>query len=412
MRLAASISLTLSLTACTATSDPTPKTEQAPAKSEVQPEPAKPELELEPAKPELEPAKLEPASFEKRFGGLWVDVGKDVALAPEGGYVLVGRSQRVDDRYSDDYQLAVIVIDGGGEERWKQYLGGEGSYQVGAALVVDAEGMVVVGTTDGEGAGSDDAWVVRLDWSGEQRWAHTLGGAGKDFARDVAAAPDSGVLVLGGTKSSEREQTMAWRLDAEGTLLWTSVLGDTRYDVGSALVPDAGGWTIVGSTTSASADPNDDAWLVQIDDQGKLRGSHAHGGEGQDRLYGLVALEQGWLAVGESNEAGWLVWYDAEGKVVDERRSKPGVLLDVVALPSGWAVGGVVDEGLPGAWLGWVGSDHEQIRARTFQPSRNALEALVATPEGGLMLTGNWATMNSNYANIWACKLDAQGEGC
>jgi len=28
------------------------------------------------------------------------------------------------------------------------------------------------------------------------------------------------------------------------------------------------------------------------------------------------------------------------------------------------------------------------------------------------MLTGNWATMNSNYANIWACKLDAQGEGC
>src|SRR5690349_8525475 len=124
MRLT-SASLIVLLTACTAKSEEAPAAEQAVEKSEPPapaPEPPAPMPVADPT-----PAPDLP-SFEKRFGGLWVDIGKDVALAPDGGYVLVGRSQRVDDRYDDDYQLAVVVLDSRGEERWSKYLGPEVNY--------------------------------------------------------------------------------------------------------------------------------------------------------------------------------------------------------------------------------------------------------------------------------------------
>lgn len=397
MRLA-SASVIVLLTACTATPDSPPAAEQATAKSEPAPTPAEPK----PAKPEPEPAK---PSFEARFGGIWVDIGKDVALAPAGGYVLVGRSQRVDDRYSDDYQLAVVMLDPLGEQRWAKYLGPEANYQAGAGVVVDHEGMTIAGTTNGEGAGKDDVWIVRLDWQGETVWTRTVGTPAHEFARAIAFAPAGGWLVVGGTKRDEGREATAWRIGANGDVFFTKQLGGAGNTVASGLEQWADGWVVVGSSA-------DDGWILALDSRGEPKWERTHGGPKDDDLFALTATETGWIAVGESAGLTWALWLDPEGVLIDQQTFVPGVLLDVARQPSGWVVGGIRDEGLPEAWLMWLGSDHAQVRERGFEPDRNALEALVATPDGGLMLTGNWAAMNSNYGNIWACKLDAKGEGC
>ncbi|MFV8753845.1 hypothetical protein ACNOYE_25145 [Nannocystaceae bacterium ST9] len=401
--------------ACTAKPDsPPPTAEQTPEPAKPEPREPKPS-KLEPSKPEPPaPTKIEPAaSFEDRFGGLWVDIGKDVALAPEGGYVLVGRSQRVDDRYDDDYQLAVIVLDAAGERRWSQDLGPEATYQAGAGVVADDQGLTIAGTSDAGGAG-DDVWIVRLDWRGETKWTKTLGGEADEFARAIAPAPAGGWLVVGGRKLGEARDAMAWRIGASGDEFFSKTLGGTGDDVASGLVQSGDGWVVVGSSSSpeiASAG-QDDGWILRLDSRGETSWSHAHGGPQTDRLFALAASEGGWIAVGESDGRAWVLWTDGEGKQVDQRSLVPGVLLDVAAQPSGAVVGGIRDEGLPEAWLAWLAPDRTQARERKFGFDRNAVEALIPTPDGGLLLTGNWATINSNYGNIWACKLDAKGEGC
>lgn len=390
------------LTACTAKPDSAPVAEQAEAIPGPAPKPA-PEPAPKPA-PEPVPIPQKP-SFEARFGGIWVDIGKDVALAPDGGYVLVGRSQRVDDRYSDDYQLAVVVLDPLGEQRWSKYLGPEANYQAGAGVAVDQGGLTVAGTTNGEGAGKDDAWVVRLDWQGETVWTRTLGTDADEFARAIAFAPAGGWLVVGGTKRDDGLDAMAWRIGANGDVFFTKELGSGRNDVGLGLVQWADGWVVVGRA-------DHDGWIVALDSRGEPKWERTHGGPKGDELCALTPTDTGWLAVGESASRTWAVWLDPEGLLLDQKTFVPGVLLDVAAQPSGWVVGGIRDEGLPEAWLGWIGPDHAQVRERGFEPNRNALEALVPTPDGGLLLTGNWGSINSNYGNIWACKLDAAGEGC
>ncbi len=428
MRLRAAMVMTMMtmVTACTGSADSrSDATTAEPAKPEpAKPEPPKPEPP-KPEPPKPEPPKPEPpkpaASFETRFGGLWVDIGKDVALAPEGGYVLVGRSERVDDRYSDDYQLAVIVIDGVGEPRWSKYLGPEATYQAGASVAVDSAGLTIAGSTNGEGAGSDDVWLVRLDWRGETIWTRTLGTEANEFARAIAPAPAGGWLVVGGRKTAEAREAMAWRVGATGDQFFAKQLGDSQprvadsisspgERVASGLVQWADGWVVVGS--SASANSQQDGWILALDSRGETRWSQTHGGPEHDRLFALTATEGGWLGVGESAGRTWALWLDAEGALVDQKTFVPGVLLDVATQAGGWVVGGIRDEGLAEAWLAWLGPDHAQVRDRKFGFDRNAVEGLVATPDGGLLLTGNWATVNSNYANIWACKLDAAGEGC
>jgi len=58
-------------------------------------------------------------------------------------------------------------------------------------------GYIVAGNTDSYGAGNYDAWVLKLDSSGNQVWAHTFGGVSDDWANSVQQTADGGYIVAG-----------------------------------------------------------------------------------------------------------------------------------------------------------------------------------------------------------------------
>jgi hypothetical protein len=105
------------------------------------------------------------------------------------------------------------------------------------------------GTFDLTSAGSEDAFVWKLDSNGSFVWAQRLGtGSSSDFARGVALDTIGGVYVVGILR-----EWFIVRLGIDGNLLWTQELGGTPEGVAA----DASGnvYSVGFFTGTADFDP-------------------------------------------------------------------------------------------------------------------------------------------------------------
>lgn len=105
------------------------------------------------------------------------------------------------------------LVFGGGGTLAPRRLGAPGASCAATAIAADGDGVVVAGTYDrplplptGElpHRGGRDAFVVRLDASGEVTWARSLGGPGDDVVTSVAVGAD-GLVLVGATFSDTIE---------------------------------------------------------------------------------------------------------------------------------------------------------------------------------------------------------------
>ena len=77
-----------------------------------------------------------------------------------------------------------------------------------------------MGITEAKKSKSKDIWVVRLDRRGNKVWEKTFGGPHDDSALSVLATQDGGYVIAGSTKSKGAGSSDAWvlKLDPEGRL--------------------------------------------------------------------------------------------------------------------------------------------------------------------------------------------------
>ena len=129
------------------------------------------------------------------------------------------------------------------------------------AVDVDADGNVYLATSIGDRT-SADLWVRALGPDGTLRWQATYDGLpyqfseGRDYARDVVAADDGGVWVLGriatGQLDSDHHATRAgWlaRYDAAGARTWSGWLPDAQR---LARAPGGGVYVLVADGLGAT----------------------------------------------------------------------------------------------------------------------------------------------------------------
>ncbi|MFZ9426745.1 MAG: SBBP repeat-containing protein [Ilumatobacteraceae bacterium] len=113
------------------------------------------------------------------------------------------------------------------------------------------------GVTSLTSAGSDDAYVMKLDVGGGLQWAIAIGGSTADRAHSVTLAPSGDIVIAGsysGTfdadpgvgvstlTSAGSDDVFLMKLDeVTGTLVWVRSLGGTYSDVAMAVTTDASG---------------------------------------------------------------------------------------------------------------------------------------------------------------------------
>ncbi len=163
---------------------------------------------------------------------------------------------------------------------WSTYYGGGGDDR-GASCAVDKHDNVFVTgltnstdfpilngfqSTHGTGSVAFNAFVVKIDSSGQRAWASYFGGSVREVGRSVAIDSLGNVLVVGNTNSSDMpiafasQTSLRGNMDAflakftnSGTRLWSTFFGGSQEDeVGSCAIDSAGNIYLIGRTISTN----------------------------------------------------------------------------------------------------------------------------------------------------------------
>ena len=225
----------------------------------------------------LEPPRVQ---WERFFGGLYLDEGKGMARAPDGGYLLCGILRSSESVVSSDAWL--IKTDNGGNAIWNRIYGGPKYDSFSAVGATRDGGSILTGSTlSFTPDGSQAAWLVKTDPSGLEAWNRTFGnGAG---GTSVLQTPDGGYVVAG-TSSGD---AYLFRTSPDGTLLWERRFGGAATDSASSVImtPD-GGFAMAGTTLSFGTGGGRErmAWLIKTD---------GNGNEVWNRTYGNNRINYG-----------------------------------------------------------------------------------------------------------------------
>jgi hypothetical protein len=132
---------------------------------------------------------------------------------------------------------------------------------------------------------------------------------------------EGGALIAGWTSEKDAPPDgLLLRVDADGDVVWRRQFGGQGTDLLWSILPDpAGGYACVGFTGSQGKG-NLDGWLLHFDAQGKLDWERTYGGAGEDRLSSIQPIREGWIAVGQTSSAGargidaWVLRLDRRGR--------------------------------------------------------------------------------------------------
>jgi len=153
--------------------------------------------------------------WEKRHVTGILGFARDVAITPDGGFILAGHSLILGDEKGR--QLHALRIDPPGTLAWERSYGGLGEDK-GAGVFVHADGALsLVGSTWKSGL-DQDAWLLRTDALGFVIWDRTFGAEGQDSFIAALGLPDGGVAALGwqGGENASGTDRLLVRTDPTG----------------------------------------------------------------------------------------------------------------------------------------------------------------------------------------------------
>jgi len=155
--------------------------------------------------------------WDKIFGGIGWDETNSILQTEDGGYVVFGFVQSKNKGREDAW---IAKLDENGEIVWDKAFGGIEAEVANSIIQTGDGGYVLAGYTWSEGAGREDAWIIKLDENGEIVWDKTFGGSDEDVARCIIQAEDGGYVLAGYTESKGAGRYDAWviKLDEKGNL--------------------------------------------------------------------------------------------------------------------------------------------------------------------------------------------------
>ncbi|MBI5058166.1 T9SS type A sorting domain-containing protein [candidate division KSB1 bacterium] len=165
----------------------------------------------------------------------------DIRQTGDGGYALAGTFQNV-----DSTKIFLAKINALGFTQWAVLLDPYGM-EWGYCLELAGSGFVVGGMADTGGPDLYDACLIATDGAGTLLWSGTYGGADVDWARDLSATPDGGLVATGYNVEGFDDYTYIFKTDGSGIEYWSVLLGAASSDEGRSVRPTAdGGYVATG----------------------------------------------------------------------------------------------------------------------------------------------------------------------
>ncbi len=189
----------------------------------------------------------------KIYGGAGEDYGVTIRETADSGYIIAGVNSSASAGGKDVWLLKTNAQ---GDTLWTKIYGGtleDVGYDVN---VCSDSGYIVTGYINGTGQWTPgDLWLLKTDASGDTMWTKIYGGAGEDFARNAFPTHDGG-YIMGGATGFGAGSGDVWlvKTNAIGDTVWAETYGGTNIDAGLALSLTAdGGYIVAGYTFSFGA---------------------------------------------------------------------------------------------------------------------------------------------------------------
>lgn len=245
----------------------------------------------------------------------FVEHGYSITETPDHGFLVVGD---ILPTQLSDANVYLLKINAGGQKQWSKQFGGAGN-DVGFRIIptTASGGYIVVGATTSLGNGGRDIFLLKLDDQGDQVWAKAYGTSDDDFGRGVVELAD-GYLLTGTAFNAANNSNDLYlvKVDFSGNEVWSQFYGqagenDEGYDV--VLAAD-GNPVIAGFTGDLS-----DGWLLKTDLGGNQIWSKTFGGPLGDQVFDLLLTDDGDLVVtgvtelDPANSDAFLARFDNDG---------------------------------------------------------------------------------------------------
>jgi hypothetical protein len=265
------------------------------------------------------------------------------------------QSQKTEDggqKQNSGYDYHIVKLDQQGSKVWEKYFGGSRHDYLASSIATEDGGSALVGTSFSNASGDkkenniggSDVWLIRLNDSGEELWQKTLGTKGNDEASSIVQTTDLGFFVAGNINDNKKlfgsKDVFVSKLDKDGKLKQTTILGGKALDEVTDLVPtpDGGAVVLIYSTSpmmkeklsvindhkffavsnSSGSDNGDqlstinyqpktednfgtgDYWIVKLDKNSNIEWQKTYGGSGDDRPKTIANTRNGYIVAGES----------------------------------------------------------------------------------------------------------------
>jgi len=258
--------------------------------------------------------------WQKCLGGTVWDRANSIQQTSDGGFIVAGHTHSNDGDVSGNHgydDAWIVKLNSSGTILWQKCLGGTDTDDANSIQQTSDGGFIVAGLThsnDGDVSGNHgwyDAWVVKLNSSGNIEWQKCLGGTISDYANSIQQTSDGGFIVAGYTESNDGDVSGfhgsydAWvvKLNSSGDIEWQNCLGGTNDDRAHFIQQTSdGGFIVAGFTESHDGDVLGhhgaaDYWVVKLNSSGAILWQKCLGGSSDDIAYSIQQTSDGGFIV-------------------------------------------------------------------------------------------------------------------
>ena len=267
------------------------------------------------------------------LGSSQTDEAQAVTVGLNGSIYVAGQSSGEFESLTNQKGQSIFLscLSQDGSVTWTTLFGST-STDVAYAAATGLDGAIYVagqtfGNFDGEVSnGNRDAFLTKFSPEGNKEWTRLYGTANWDSARDLTIGLDGSIYItgwtagnLGGEVNAGGAEAFISRLNTDGSVAWTRLLGTSFDDFGHSITAGSdgsiyiAGWT-KGNLEGAVNSGSWDAFVAKLNSDGAIDWTRLLGTSADDYAYDLATGNDGSLYVsgwtrgnldGEANHGSW-----------------------------------------------------------------------------------------------------------
>lgn len=380
--------------------------------------------------------------WQKCLGGSESDMGIKIFQTSDGGYITGGFTNSIDGMAgpthgSIDYW--VVKLNSTGGVVWQKAFGGSLYDMFGDIQQTSDGGYIVCGQSESQDGdvlnphGSYDAWILKLDATGNITWQKSIGGTDYDGANSIRQTSDGGYIFSGGTYSTDGDITTPdskkiWivKLNSTGSIEWQKMYGSGNANEYTKQIDQTsdGGFIVLSTSGENAGDVtgnhgSTDFWILKLDNTGSISWQKSLGGSDYEypaRLFfsddggyiitGSTYSNDGDVSGNHGDSDGWIVRLSATGELIWQKAiggvDHDELFPECYTPDHKFLIGGNTrsdNTGDMGTNLGAAGTDDVFLMILSFDPLPVTLNNFNAIAKGEDVVC-SWETLqqqNSSY---------------